>query len=103
MVRPVVKEELLQKLDSIGMEDLRPEFVEQIISLRKKVMQGMKIKQVNGQPMDGATWIQLVEQYINAINDGTVPSIESSWTYICRNKAQDQFESLKNEFENSLL
>lgn len=53
--------------------------------------------------MDGATWIQLVEQYINAINDGTVPSIESSWTYICRNKAQDQFESLKNEFENSLL
>ena len=33
--------------------------------------------------MDGALWIALTEQYIEAINGGTVPSIESSWTYIC--------------------
>jgi len=38
--------------------------------------------------MDGAIWIALLEQYLEAINSGTVPSIESSWTYICKNKAQ---------------
>jgi hypothetical protein len=102
MVRPVVKEEQLQSLDSIGMEDLRPEFVEQVFSLRKKIMHAMKPKEINGQPMDGATWMALTQQYIDAINGGTVPSIESSWTYICKNKAQSQFEALKAEFESSL-
>ena len=87
MVRPVVKEEQLQSLDSIGMEDLRPEFVEQVLGLRKKILHAMKPKEINGQPMDGATFIHLAEQYIGALNSGSVPSIESSWTYICRSKA----------------
>jgi len=47
MVRPVVNEGNLQSLDSINMEDLRPEFVEQVISLRKKVLHSMKPKQIN--------------------------------------------------------
>ena len=102
MVRPVVNENNLQSLDKINMEDLRPDFVEQVLGLRKTVLHKMKPKQINDQPMDGPLWIALVEQYIHAINDGTVPSIESSWTYICKNKAQSQFEKLKSEFEDGL-
>ena len=83
MVRPVVNENNLQSLDSINMEELRPEFVEQVYFLRKKVLHAMKPKMINNVPMDGATWIALAQQYIEAINGGTVPSIESSWTYIC--------------------
>lgn len=52
--------------------------------------------------MDGSTWIALAEQFISAINGGTVPSIESSWTYICKSKGQEMFEKLKQEFEESL-
>lgn len=102
MVRPVVKEELLQSLDSMPLEDLRPEFVEQVLTLRKKVMQAMKPKEINGQAMDGAIWIALTQQYLDAINGGTVPSIESSWTYICKNKARSTFDTQKREFEASL-
>ena len=102
MVRPVVNENNLQSLDKINMEDLRPDFVEQVLGLRKTVLHKMKPKQINDQPRDGPLWIALVEQYIHAINDGTVPSIESSWTYICKNKAQSQFEKLKSEFEDGL-
>lgn len=102
MVRPVVKEELLQSLDTMPLEDLRPEFVEQVLSLRKKVMHGMKPKEINNQAMDGALWIALTQQYLNAINGGTVPSIESSWTYICKNRARSTFEALTTEFETSL-
>jgi len=43
------------------MEDLRPEFVEQVFSLRKKVLHRMKVMQINGKPMDGSTWIALAE------------------------------------------
>ena len=102
MVRPVVKEDLLQSLDSISMEDLRPEFVEQVFALRKKVMHAMKPKEINNQQMDGALWIALAEQYIEAVNGGTVPSIESSWTYICQAKAQAQFEQMRSNFESAL-
>jgi hypothetical protein len=92
MVRPIVDENNLQSLESIGIEDLRSEFVEQAFNLRTRVLQGMKIKHINNQEMDGATWVAMAAQYIEAINGKTVPTIESSWTYICRSKAQSVFE-----------
>jgi hypothetical protein len=57
------------------LEELRGEFVEQILSLRKSVLHNIKPKQINGQPMSGAEWIKLVELYVKAINEGAVPSI----------------------------
>ena len=95
MVRPIVDENNLQSLESIGIEDLRSEFVEQAFNLRTRVLQGMKIKTINNQEMDGSTWIEMAEQYIEAINGNTVPTIESSWTYICRSRAQAIFEKAK--------
>jgi len=41
---------------------------------------------MHGIPMDGATWIGLAEQYIQAFNQDKVPNVESSWHYICRQK-----------------
>jgi len=87
MVRPIVDENNLQSLENIGIEDLRSEFVEQAFNLRTRVLQGMKIKHINNQEMDGSTWIEMAEQYIEAINGRTVPTIENSWTYICRSRA----------------
>jgi hypothetical protein len=89
-------------LDSIGVQDLRPEFVEQVAELRTKILQGMKLKQINNHRMDGAIWIEMVQQYITAMNDGTVPSIASSWTNICRSRAQSSYERLKAAFEESV-
>lgn len=102
LVRPIVDESNLQGLNSISVEDLRPEFVEQTFSLRSKVLQGMTFKQVNGRKIDGGMWISLAEQYIQQINGGGVPSIESSWTYICRQKAQTSFENAKYNFNAEL-
>lgn len=102
MVRPIVDENNLQSLDSIGIEDLRSEFVEQAFNLRTRVLQGMKIKHINNQEMDGLTWIDMAQQYIEAINDGTVPTIESSWTYICRSRAQTIFEKAKDSFDEMI-
>ena len=44
----------------------------------------------------------MVQQYITAMNDGTVPSIASSWTNICRSRAQASYERLKAAFEESV-
>ena len=59
-------------------------------------------KKVNGQNIDGAVWMELAQQYVNAINDGTVPSIESSWTYICKQKAQQFLAKAKTNFAKEI-
>lgn len=50
--------------------------------------------------MDGAMWMALVIQYIDAINGGTVPSIESSWSYICKHRFSQGVEELKRKFSS---
>jgi hypothetical protein len=59
----------------------------------------MKVKQINNQKMDGLAWIEMASQYIEAINTGMIPSIESSWTQICRTRAQTIFEKCIAQFE----
>ena len=44
MIRPLVEEDLLQRLEEMEIEDLRPEFIEQVVNLRKKVLGKIPIK-----------------------------------------------------------
>ena len=48
MVRPIVDEQKIQSLNSIPIEDLRPEFVQQSFALRNKIINGMIPKKING-------------------------------------------------------
>lgn len=48
MIRPLTNEEELQKLESMPLSDLRAEFVEQILQLRKSVLENIRPKQING-------------------------------------------------------
>lgn len=48
MVRPIVDEKKIQTLNSIPIEDLRPEFVQQSFALRNKIINGMIPKKING-------------------------------------------------------
>ncbi len=64
--------------------ELRAEFVEQIMHLRKNVLGKIKPKTMNNLSIDASSWFKMVEQYVHAINEGYVPNIQSSWIYICR-------------------
>lgn len=52
----------------------------------------MRPKTINKHPVDGAMWVELAQQYLNSINDGTVPSVESSWTYIQKQRARQFYD-----------
>jgi hypothetical protein len=88
------------------MEELRPEFVEQIHVLRRKVLQRIKPKKLNGKALNGAMFWNLMKSYVESINKGAIPSIESSWAYICKNeclKAQeDAFELYRKAISEEL-
>lgn len=55
--------------------------------LRAKIFKRVKPKQLNGRCITGETLLELCEAYTVAINKGSVPCIESAWTYICKNES----------------
>lgn len=85
MIRPLTKEEQLQNLADMDLSLLRPEFIEQVQNLREKVIKRIKPKTLNGRKLNGEMLYNLANSYVTAINTGAVPSIESSWSYICKN------------------
>ena len=44
----------------------------------------------------------LAKSYVESINKGAVPSIESSWSYICRNECQNAMQKAFQVFEHRL-
>ena len=84
------------------LEKLRPEFVEQVQTLRRKVINRIKPKAINGRKLNGLMLYNLAQSYVDAINKGAVPSIESSWTYICKNEClkavSDSYEIFERDF-----
>ena len=74
--------------------------------MRRKVLQRIKPKKLNGKCLNGAMFWNLMKSYVESINKGAIPSIESSWAYICKNeclKAQeDAFELYRKSIAEEL-
>lgn len=82
------------------MNELRPEFVEQVGVLRRKVLGRIRPKKLNGKNLNGTMFWNLMKSYVESINNGAIPSIETSWAYICKNecqKAQDESYDMFNK------
>lgn len=60
--------------------------------VRKKVMGRVRPKKINGKTLNGAMFWNLIQNYVESINKGAIPSIESSWAYICKNECQKALE-----------
>lgn len=88
MIRPLTKEENLQKLEDMELDELRPEFVEQVLQLRRKVINKIKPKKLHGKSLNGEMLFNLACSYVEAINKGAVPNIETAWSYLCKNQCQ---------------
>ena len=56
--------------------------------LRQKIFKKVKPKVLNGRFITGEMLLELCVAYTSAINKGSVPCIESAWTYICKNETQ---------------
>lgn len=66
------------------------------MQLRKKVLNRIRPKKINGKALNGTMLWNLMQSYVDSINKGAIPSIESSWVYICKNECQ---KALEDSFE----
>lgn len=106
MVRPTNQECDLQNLDILQDEKLRPDFLAQIISLRKKIFSNCRPKTFNGIKLNSQSYLNIIKDYIEVMNSGKLPSIDSTWNNLCRyesQKALSEAEKIYEEFlkENS--
>jgi hypothetical protein len=99
MIRPLTNEDNLQCLEEMELGDLRAEFVEQVMQLRRKVLNRIKPKQLNGKNLSGPMLATLAESYTKSINGGAVPNIENAWSYICKSESQKALNSSIEVFE----
>lgn len=51
--------------------------------LKQKVMTKVKPKVMNAHQMNGPMIVELANSYIEALNTGQVPNIESAWSSVC--------------------
>lgn len=87
----------------MDIEELRSEFVEQVVNLRKKVLGKIPVKKMKGTPMDGNTWMGLLKLYVQAFNEDRVPNVDSSWSYICRQRAEQSLMKATEYFESTMV
>lgn len=87
MVRPTESEKDLQRMDTLENAELRPEFVQQMDKTRSKIFKKVKPKNLFGQDLTPSMFLDLCKSYIEAVNGGSVPMIENSWTYVIKQEA----------------
>lgn len=46
-------------------------------------MAKIKVKVMNGHQLNGPMILELANSYIEALNSGHIPNIESAWTNVC--------------------
>jgi hypothetical protein len=79
-------EAALQNLITKPMEELRPEFADGVKMVRKKILNRVKPKKMHGKNLNGQMLYNLASNYVDAINTGAVPNIETAWTYLCQSE-----------------
>jgi chromosome segregation ATPase len=102
MIRPLTDERSLQNLQNMELDQLRPDFVEQVLYLRKRITGKAKIKMLNGKPLTGFMIASLLQSYVTSINEGAVPNIENAWTYICKSQCSNALQAAYNEYDEMM-
>jgi len=88
LIRPMEEEAGLQNLNNISDSEIRPDFLEQLKKLRGKVFKRVKPKSLNGQLLNGPMVAELAKAYVESLNLGKTPTIESAWDYMCTEENQ---------------
>lgn len=97
LVRPVIEEADLSRLTDLKMEALRPEFVEGALQLKNSLNQNAKIKTFGGKPITGQLLSDMLQTYVEAVNEGAVPNIENTWCYVSKKQT---LELVDKSFES---
>ena len=103
LVRPLADESQLQQIDAVAIDELRPEFQEGVESLKMHLYEKhLRPKEVNGRPLNGASFLAMTEQYVNAIERGSIPTITTAWEEVMPRECEDAMLAAMTVYESTL-
>ena len=100
--RPVDNEEDLQRLNDIPFNELKSNFRTEFLLLKKKVYETSKPKIFNGKKITGPILADLLTNFINSINSGIIPNIDTAWNNIIMNEIQTSYENCINNWKKNI-
>lgn len=92
----------LQLLDNLDDQHLRPEFLAAVEGLKSKIFSQVKPKVLHETFVTGDMLLDLCTSYVDAINVGSVPCIESTWDYIWQFEWDKLIKQLTTEYSKDL-
>ena len=98
MIRPVEDEKQIQNLQSLPDEELREEFVQRAQIFRQKVLRKVRPKMLMKKNLTGGILVDLIQNIINSINEGSIPVIENSWKYVMESECIKKSDILIKKF-----
>ena len=106
--RPINNEEMLQNLNNLPIDSLRPEFVKGIKKVKKTILSAC-YKQYQNKSLRGKNLIELLKSFVRSLNSEEIPQISSAWENIITNEYQiitersiDEIIKAKNLFQTKL-
>ncbi|EPS69202.1 hypothetical protein M569_05564, partial [Genlisea aurea] len=101
LVRPLSNEKDLQRLDNISIDKMRPEFKSGLDALTTFVFERARPKQMGATVMTGPILARITQSFLDALNNGAVPIITSSWQSVEEAECQRAFELATEEYMSS--
>ena len=77
LVRPLDSEVELRRLNEYPFSSLKSEFKTEFINLKQKVFEESGPKFFKGKKLDGPSLVNLLIEFLHAINQGAVPNINN--------------------------
>ncbi|GBF98848.1 hypothetical protein Rsub_11452 [Raphidocelis subcapitata] len=99
LLRPMLKEEDLHRLDTIPYTKLRPEFQKGMEDLMALLRGKAHPLVYAGNMVSGRVYAQLAGAYVDSINSGAVPQLVTAWQGIARAECQKSFDAALAVFE----
>ncbi len=93
LIRPVQEETDLTQLDSLPNHRLKPQFLEQVKQLRLKIMRLAVPKTLKHQELSPAMFTSMAQSFVDLINQGAVPDIDTAWEYMQQNQCGQACQS----------
>ncbi len=97
--RPAESENELRNLKNIRLNDLKTEFKLEFLSLKNKVYRESNPKRIKGKKINGEALVNLLTEFVNAINSGVVPNINNAWDNVIEQDIKSYYEKALNNFK----
>lgn len=76
--RPINDQDRLAHIEQLHFEDLREKFKQKMKQFEKTFYQTLPVKLINGKPLTGDIYLNLIREYLDAMNNGKVPEVLTS-------------------------